>query len=96
MENEKDKTRSIKVYVDVVVTYDQDGVMKPTRLTWEDGHVYKIDKVRDIRPARAARAGGMGDRYTIVIGNQESYLFYETLPPTPGKYGRWFVERRMA
>lgn len=34
-----------------------------------------IDKVTDIRQATAMRAGGQGDRYTILINGRQSYLF---------------------
>ena len=55
---------------------------------------YVIDRVTDIRPAAAAKAGGQGDRYTIRIGTRISYLFFERSPNLSGKViGRWFVER---
>ena len=44
----------IKVYVDVIVSFRNDGVMLPRQITWEDGHKYEIDRVSDIRPAAAA------------------------------------------
>lgn len=50
----------LKVYVDVIVSFRNDGVMLPRQITWEDGHKYEIDRVSDIRPAAAARAGGQG------------------------------------
>ena len=37
----------------------------------------KIDRVLDVRAAAAARAGGHGDRYTVRIGGQITYLFFE-------------------
>lgn len=64
----------LKVYVDVIVSFRNDGVMLPRQITWEDGHKYEIDRVSDIRPAAAARAGGQGDRYTVWINGQQSYL----------------------
>lgn len=48
--------------------------MIPVSLVWEDGTEYVIDRVTDIRPAAAAKAGGQGDRYTIRIGTRISYL----------------------
>ena len=39
--------------------------MLPRTIVWEDGLKYDIDRVIDIRPAYAAKAGGQGDRYTI-------------------------------
>ena len=87
----------LKVYVRVDVTFDENGRMKPTCLTWEDGHSYAIDRVLDIRGANASKAGGYGDRYTVRVSGRETYLFFEhsteTEDPAPG---RWFVERRVS
>ena len=32
----------LKVYVDVIVSFRNDGVMLPRQITWEDGHKYEI------------------------------------------------------
>lgn len=86
----------MKVYVDVIAVFDQDGRMRPWKLKWEDGTVYSIDKVSEVRPARAAKAGGQGDRYKIRVNNRESYLFFERFPTVSGDaVGRWFVERKL-
>lgn len=86
----------LKVYVDVIVSFRNDGVMLPRQITWEDGHKYEIDRVSDIRPAAAARAGGQGDRYTVWINGQQSYLFFERNCSLIGNnIGRWFVERKV-
>ena len=61
MENEK----PIKVYVPVEVLFSEDGRMRPHIIIWEDGRQYEINKITEIRPAAAQRAGGQGDRYTI-------------------------------
>ena len=45
--------------------------MLPREIIWEDGQKYEIDRVIDIRPAYAAKAGGQGDRYTIKSMVQE-------------------------
>lgn len=87
----------IKVYVDVIVSFRNDGVMLPRQITWEDGHKYEIDRVSDIQPAAAARAGGQGDRYTVWISGQKSYLFFErNCSLTGNNIGRWFVERKVS
>ena len=89
--------KTIKVYVPVVVRFNEDGMMLPRIITWEDGKRYKIDRVSDIRPAPAMRAGGQGDRYTIWINGRQSYLFFERFATELGcNLGRWFVERRAA
>jgi hypothetical protein len=87
--------KSPKVYVSVKVDFREDGVMLPRIITWEDGEKYKIDRITDIRQAAAMKAGGQGDRYTIMIGGHQSYLFFERSTNLTGNHiGRWFVERR--
>ena len=91
------ETKPVKVYVAVRVSFDQNGQLIPKELTWEDGRVYEIDRVTDIRQASAMKAGGQGDRYTIWINGQQSYLFFERNASLAGNnIGRWFVERRTA
>lgn len=85
----------IKVYVPVNVEFRADGVMLPRKITWEDGHEYEIDRILDLRQAAAMRAGGQGDRYTIMINGQQSFLFFERSTSLKGNnIGRWFVERK--
>ena len=91
METEK----TVKVYVPVEVCFGEDGRMLPRAITWEDGHRSEIDRVTDIRPAPALKAGGRGDRYTVLIGGKQSYLFFERSAQVVGcRLGRWFVERK--
>ena len=83
-----------KVYVQVNADFNADGVMLPKVLIWEDGEKYLIDRVVDIRQAAARKAGGQGDRYTIEVRGQISYLFFERVPQLTGNViGRWFVIR---
>ena len=63
---------NIKVYVEVNASFGEDGQMLPKSLIWEDGITYNIDKVTDIRQAAAMKAGGQGDRYTIIINGKQS------------------------
>lgn len=84
-----------KVYVAVNTDFRDDGIMLPREITWEDGRKYEIDRVTDIRQVAAMKAGGQGDRYTIMIGGHQSYLFFERSTAIAGNnLGRWFVERR--
>ena len=84
-----------KVYVPVVVSFRDDGVMIPLYLRWEDGRQYKIDRIRHITPAPALKAGGQGDRYTIVVNGFERFLFFERSAESEGRrLGRWFLERK--
>lgn len=88
---------NIKVYVEVNASFGEDGQMYPKSLVWEDGTRYIIDKVTDIRQAAAMKAGGQGDRYTIIINGKQSYLFFERSTNIFGNViGRWFVERKIA
>lgn len=73
-----------KIFVDVVVKYDADGNIIPLAIGWEDGRVFEIDKVVDVRPAPSLKAGGQGLRFTCRILNKYRYLFFED--------PRWFVE----
>lgn len=87
--------KSAKVYVSVAAFFKEDGSVKPTEITWEDGRRYPIDRVLDVRQAAAMKAGGQGDRYTIQINGKQSFLFFERSANLSGaKLGRWFVERR--
>ena len=89
------ESTSIKAYVHVSVDFDDTGRMCPTSIRWEDGTHYEIDRVLDVRPAFAARAGGQGDRYTIRLGEQITYLFFEHNVDYGSHIpGRWFVERK--
>lgn len=91
------KAKPIKVYVAVKADFTEEGTMLPREITWEDGEKYTIDRVTDIRQAAAQRAGGQGDRYTIIINGHQSYLFFERSADLTGNnIGRWFVERKVA
>lgn len=86
---------SMKVYVDVMVEFTAQGQMLPKMLRWEDGQIFKIDQVKDIMTTPAFKAGGLGDRYTVILNGHEKYLFFEPMRThSSGKCGRWFVERK--
>ena len=88
---------NLKVYVPVDVEFQSDGTMLPRIIVWEDGTRYEIDRVIDIRQAAAMRAGGQGDRYTVMIEGKQSYLFFERSASLTGNnIGRWFVERKQS
>ena len=87
--------RNPKVYVAVKADFNEDGIMLPREITWEDGTKYAIDRVLDIRQAAAMKAGGQGDRYTVRINGSQSYLFFERSTNQTGNHlGRWFGERK--
>lgn len=87
---------AFKVYVNVFVEHTTEGLMLPRTIVWEGGLKYDIDRVIDIRPAYAAKAGGQGDRYTIQVNGAQTYLYFErSSNPIDTKIGRWFVERKV-
>ena len=75
-----------KAYVGVEAYFSPEGKILPRCVEWEDGRRYAVDQVVDIRPAASLRAGGAGMRYTVRIGQQETFIFLEE--------NRWFVERK--
>jgi len=88
-----------KVYVGVQASFDPDGRMVPMQITWEDGKIYDIDRILDIRQAAAVKAGGNGDRYEISVLGMKTYLFFERCAEFYASresehIGRWFLERR--
>lgn len=48
---------SDKKLVDVTAEHTRDGKVKPLSITWEDGRVYSVDRVLDVRMAAALKAG---------------------------------------
>lgn len=73
-----------RVYVRVIVEYDEAGGVRPLSIAWEDGRSFEVDRLLDVRRAAATKAGGQGIRYTCRIRGHETYLFEDD--------GRWFVE----
>lgn len=82
-----------RVYVKVSSDFDRTGYMQPTAITWVDGRVFKIDDVKDFRPASSIDRSLPGDCYTVVIKGETKHLFFEKSDPRfASKVGRWFVE----
>lgn len=75
-----------KVYVDVILKQDKDGNTRPLSITWEDGSVFEIDRLRQVCRAASLKVGGCGMRYTVVVCGKETYIFEED--------GKWFVEAK--
>lgn len=76
---------SSKIYVDVNATFSKDGRLIPKSFIWTDGHLYEIQKVKDVSRAASRKAGGVGIRYTCIIDGRECHLYYED-------NNMWFVE----
>ena len=86
-----------KIYVKVNSDFDATGYMLPRVITWSDGRQFKIEEVRDFRPACTLERGRTGDCYTVVIKGEEKFLFFEkTSGLFAARVGRWFVERPVA
>ena len=83
-----------RIYLNVISSIDATGYMQPRAITWQDGRTFKIDKVRDFRPASAVRKGMPGDCYTVVIKGETRHLFFEKAGDLfTNRIGRWFVEK---
>lgn len=77
---------SSKVFVEVTARHNVNGDIRPLSVKWEDGRIFEVDKLLDVRRAASLKAGGMGIRYTCRICNKEVYLFNDE--------GKWFMERK--
>ena len=69
---------SNKIYVDVNATFSKDGRLIPKSFIWTDGHVYEIQRVKNVCRAASLKAGGVGMRYTCVVdGRERQFLRYK-------------------
>jgi hypothetical protein len=76
---------AMKINLEVIAAFDLDGNIQPKAIVWEDGRVFEIDRVLDVRRAASLKAGGLGIRYICRIRGKEVKLFNEE--------GRWFMEK---
>ena len=67
-------------------TVSPEGDVRPNTITFEDGTIYEIDRLKYRCRAHATKVGGTGIRYTVVIRGQETFLFEDD--------GKWFVEAK--
>ena len=87
-----DRRKQERVYVRVNSDFDQTGYMQPRAVTWEDGRTFKIDKVKDFRPAKIYRDDCTGYCFTVMIRGEEKHLFFEpTSSAFASSIGRWYV-----
>lgn len=75
----------VKKFVRVIADIDEAGKKTPKTLIYNDTK-YDIDRVLEVRNCASFKAGGFGERYTIRIANNTTYLYFEN--------GRWFVEEK--
>ena len=73
-----------KEYVKVRADFLPDGSIRPLMFKKEDGEKVLIDRVLDVRPAPALKAGGQGIRYVCRAEEKTVYLFLDR--------ERWFLE----
>lgn len=79
-------TSRTKKYVEVVADFSPEGVLTPLTIVWDTGVRYPVDRVLDARQAHSLKTGGTGIRYTIRVGGQATYLWFEG--------DKWFVEAK--
>lgn len=85
--------RMERKYVKVNSDFDATGYMQPRTITWEDGRVFKIEAVKDFRPAGANHDSLTCGCYTVVIKGELKYLFFEKANTHHvSSVGRWYVE----
>lgn len=70
-----------KVPVGVLAQFDATGILMPLSVKWQNGRVYTIDRVLDMR---VSRVNSDNRRYNVVIHAQEAYLYRSG--------DRWFME----
>ena len=67
--------------------------MMPCSITWKDGRVFKIEAVKDFRPASSIEEKLPGDCYTVQIKGELRHLFFERSHDRfATHFGRWWVE----
>ena len=82
-----------RVYVKVNSDFDATGYIQPRSITWADGRTFKIDAVKDYRPASCYRKGVEGACYTVTIRGEEKHLFFEWMNSAfASRVARGYVE----
>ncbi len=74
----------MKIPLIVNAEFDTDGHIRPTSIVWEDGRVFEVDRILDVRRAASLKAGGVGMRYACRIRGRTFYLYDDE--------NRWFME----
>lgn len=72
-------------FIEIIAKHDVKGNIHPLSIVWEDGRVFSVDRVIDVRQAGAMKAGGCGTRYTCKVHGKEVYLFHEE--------GQWYLDK---
>ena len=74
----------MKINLKVTAEFDLDGRIMPKAIEWEDGRIFAIDRVLDMRRAASLKAGGVGMRYICRICGKTVALFNDE--------NKWFME----
>ena len=74
-----------RINLTVNVRHEISGNAIPTSIVWEDGRIFEIDKILDMRKAASLKAGGLGIRYICRICGKPVVLFNDD--------GLWLMER---
>ena len=69
-----DQSKRERVYVRVCTDFDATGYMQPRSITWGDGRTFKIDRIKDFRPASVYRDDCTGYCFTVMIRGKEKHL----------------------
>lgn len=59
----------------MIVEMTKEGEILPSKIVWEDGRIFLIDKITDKRKMASLKIGGCGIRYTCFIKGKERYFF---------------------
>ena len=75
----------MKIPLKVNADFDLNGKIMPRSIEWEDGRVFAVDRVIDVRRAASLKAGGTGLRYICRICGRTVALFNDE--------NKWFMEK---
>ena len=81
------------IYLKVMTSIDQTGLMLPSEVIWPDGRRFPVDRV--IRWRRAKQYDMATTCYDVTIRGQEKQLYFRQSHPnliSPLDIGKWFVE----
>ena len=67
---------AMKKFVPVIASFEEDGKLTPLKVTWEDGRVFEIDQVLDMRPGVSLKADDQGMRYLCRIMKKDVCMYY--------------------
>ena len=78
------QTKYMRKNITVIAKMRDTGKVIPLSIVWEDGRLFEIERILDIRKAASTKGGGKGLRYMVRIKNQERYLWLDE--------HLWFIE----